>query len=323
MVLKDKVYGPVDINEPVIIDLLKTKVLIRTKGIAQFGLPDKYYYQKGYSRYDHSVGVMLLLKKLGASLEEQIAGLLHDISHTAFSHTVDWVIGTEGSEDFQDKRHIEFLKDKELVNVLNKYGFDPKQALSLEEHKLLDREIPDLCADRIDYSIRQMAKMDSKYIFSNLTVVDNQIVMKNKTSAAFFARKFLNLQSKHWGGFESTSRWFILAKLLKEALKEDVIVFDDFYQDDDFVIKKILKSKNKNLTNYLKVLENKSLKHLPKGNEIQHKKFRFIDPLFLKSKKLYKLSEVDKEFKKMLESKREENKKGVVLPKIFIGTSVS
>lgn len=34
---------------------------------------------------------MLLLRKLGASLEEQLASLLHDISTFAVSHVADWV----------------------------------------------------------------------------------------------------------------------------------------------------------------------------------------------------------------------------------------
>jgi HD superfamily phosphohydrolase len=34
---------------------------------------------------------MLLVRRLGASLEEQIAALLHDVSHTAFSHVIDSV----------------------------------------------------------------------------------------------------------------------------------------------------------------------------------------------------------------------------------------
>jgi len=50
------------------------------------------------TRFDHSVGVMLLIRKLGAGsspasalLKEQVAALLHDVSHTAFSHVIDYV----------------------------------------------------------------------------------------------------------------------------------------------------------------------------------------------------------------------------------------
>ena len=36
---------------------------------------------------------MLLALKFGSSLEEQIKALLHDISHSAFSHVIDYVLG--------------------------------------------------------------------------------------------------------------------------------------------------------------------------------------------------------------------------------------
>ncbi len=35
---------------------------------------------------------MMLVNRLGGSLEEQIAALLHDVSHTAFSHVIDYVL---------------------------------------------------------------------------------------------------------------------------------------------------------------------------------------------------------------------------------------
>ena len=87
----DKIYGTYKITSPVIIKLLKSSPVQRLKKIAQFGVPDQLYHLKGYSRYDHSVGVFLLLRKLEASELEQIAGLLHDVSHTAFSHVIDYV----------------------------------------------------------------------------------------------------------------------------------------------------------------------------------------------------------------------------------------
>lgn len=53
--------------------------------------------------YDHSMGVFVILRARGAPLEEQIAGLLHDVSHTAFSHVGDWVYGKENQDkDYQN-----------------------------------------------------------------------------------------------------------------------------------------------------------------------------------------------------------------------------
>jgi hypothetical protein len=107
MKINDKIYEKVEIEEPVLLELLKSSSVLRLKNISQFGVPDKYYHFKNYSRYEHSIGVMILLRKLGATLEEQIAGLLHDVSVLAFSHVIDWVFanGRDGVEDYHDSIH--------------------------------------------------------------------------------------------------------------------------------------------------------------------------------------------------------------------------
>ncbi|HUB93002.1 MAG TPA: HD domain-containing protein [Verrucomicrobiae bacterium] len=89
MTIDDRVYGSAEVNSNVLLDLINSQPVQRLKGIAQFGIPDEFYHKQNYSRYEHSVGVMILLQRLGASEEEQIAGLLHDVSHTAFSHVID------------------------------------------------------------------------------------------------------------------------------------------------------------------------------------------------------------------------------------------
>ena len=53
-----------------------------------------------------------LLKKFGASTEEQIAGLIHDVSHSAFSHCIDYVLdeGSEKTHNHQDRIFATFVK---------------------------------------------------------------------------------------------------------------------------------------------------------------------------------------------------------------------
>ena len=159
MLIKDNVYGEEEIKEPVLIDLINSKALQRLKGVSQQGLPQDYFYRIIYSRFDHSIGVMILLKRLGAEIEEQIAGLLHDISHTAFSHVIDWVLGDLTKEDYQDNHHLSVIKNSEVPKILEKYGFNYKDIADTESFSLLEKPAPSLCVDRFDYTIRDLKNL--------------------------------------------------------------------------------------------------------------------------------------------------------------------
>ena len=54
-----------------------------------------------------------------------------------------------------------------------------------------------LCADRIDYGLREMDLKLAKKCFENLKVMNNRIVFKDKLSAKVFAESFLNSQINH------------------------------------------------------------------------------------------------------------------------------
>jgi len=314
LVIKDRVYGSTDIKNPVAVALLKTEPLLRLKKIAQFGVPDEYYHITGYSRLDHSIGVMILLEKLGASNEEQIAGLLHDVSHTAFSHTVDWVLGSNGAEDFQDERHSQFTNDPEMSAILIGGDLDPVRIFNFNNFGLLDSEIPDLCADRIDYALREFSKKDSEVCWKSLAVADGKIVFRDKESARLFADNFLSLQMNHWGGFEAVARWHFFAKVLKRALDLKIIEFEDFYKDDIFVIKKLKANKDKEIQKILKMLSRKSLAGLPLSDDRAYKKFRYVDPPINEAGEIKRLTEMDPDFANKLKSAEKANKEGMALP---------
>lgn len=72
-------------------------------------------------RYDHSVGVMLLIRMLGGTLEEQIAGLLHDVSHTAFSHVADYVFENR-DEDYHEIIFRSVVESSEYLLFLKSIG---------------------------------------------------------------------------------------------------------------------------------------------------------------------------------------------------------
>ena len=318
MKINDVIYGSFEIEEPILIALLHSKPVQRLKRINQYVAPPKQTYPyPGFSRYEHSVGVMLLLRKMGASLQEQVAGLLHDVSHTAFSHLIDWVIGDPAKEDYQDKNHENIIVNSELPQILSDFGFDIDAVVDVERHSLLEQEAPALCADRFDYAIREFHYWSNpsivKTCVDHLRVHNGKLVFASKEVAEVFGRNYLRLQNEHWGSAKIAIRWYILSKILKTALKEKIISLSDFYQDDEYVTKKITTCKNTHIKQLFEVLSRKLdfelVTHDPQFN--LRKKFRYVDPSYLEDGILYRLSAVDQKYKMFLEEHIKRNEKGI------------
>ena len=155
MYIVDPLYGEYEITEPVFLDLLRHPALLRLHGVAQHGLPEQWFPEmKTFSRFEHSVGVFLLLRKLGAPLKEQVAGLVHDVSHTVFSHVIDRVYKTKRS--YQDTIHEKYLLISGLAQVLAMHGFDYQEIARYKQFTMLEQSLPQLCADRVDYALREL-----------------------------------------------------------------------------------------------------------------------------------------------------------------------
>mgnify|MGYP001124669790 CR=1 FL=1 len=110
----DSIYGDYLIDG-ILEELIFSNPVQRLKGIYQGGASYFVNEKWNVTRYEHSIGVMLLIKKLGGSLEEQIAGLLHDISHTAFSHVIDFVFENK-DEDYHEKIYHQIIADSEIYD---------------------------------------------------------------------------------------------------------------------------------------------------------------------------------------------------------------
>jgi len=312
MLLEDKIYGNFETTSPVIVELINAGLFQRLKGISQTGIPDDYYHLKGCSRYDHSVGVFILLNRFGASEEEQVAGLLHDVSHTAFSHVIDWIVNDPlNKEDFQDKRHLSVLQKEEISNILKKYGYSPEAIADYHRFGLLEQDIPDLCADRIDYSLRESPLAIARECLPDLVVFNNEIVFSNEPAALAFAGNFLKRQAEHWAGYEAITRYALFSGLLRRAIKNNDIEFDDLLETDYFVIDKIIKTGKNEYLEVLKLLKNKSLDFLPRAAEPIVKKFRYVDPKVRLGNKTMRLSELNEDFKNKLTQTKIFNAQGI------------
>lgn len=315
----DQVYGKVEITEPVILELIKSPSLQRLKGIDQGGYPKLFAKPEikikdlEHSRFNHSLGVYFLLCKFNASLEEQIAGLIHDVSHSVFSHCIDYVFNqlSEKHHDHQDRIFKSFIKKTTIPKILKKHGFEPAYILNERNFPLKEKPLPNLCADRIDYCLREalifeeINKKEVNYFLANLMVKGNNWVFKNLKSAKNFAHLFYLMNTKYYSGLISAIMFRTVGDYLKYSLEKNYIQKSDLYTTDKKVLDKIRKYHYRDQK--LKILfarMNDRQLTINNPNHYDAKVFcksRVVDPLCQHQGKIKKLSEFDLNWQKILE----------------------
>ena len=328
VIIEDRVYGKVEVNEEFLLELMASEPLQRLKKIDQHGAR-QYIEEFGrVSRYEHCVGVMILLRKLGASLEEQIAGLLHDVPHTAFSHVIDWVFSENNHEqDFHEKFFEKIVLNSEIPAVLEKYGFDVNRVINESLFGLLERSSPNLCGDRLDYSFRDyiafMGKDDGrvKRFLKHLIVHNQEIMFNNEDVALEYATHYLWMDKEKWADYRSVASYHYLAKALKLGVDEKVISFDDLFLTDAEVMQKLKYSKNevilKNLS-YLNPNLKVELVNKEQADINSFAKVRFVDPKILdKDGSLKRVSEYYPELLDKIKIHKERIVDGIYL-KVFV-----
>src|SRR5437660_512801 len=121
MHVNDDIYGVQDVTDDLLSDLLTSHAVQRLKAVSQAGASSLVCPKRSVTRYEHSVGVMVLTRVLGGSLIEQCAGLLQDVSHTAFSHTIDYVYSNR-SESFHENIFALVMAASDVPDILRRYG---------------------------------------------------------------------------------------------------------------------------------------------------------------------------------------------------------
>ena len=241
-------YGTFTITEPELLALLQSPTVQRMKKIHQYGVT-RYREDFDYTRYDHSIGVMVLLRKFGATLNEQIAGLLHDASHTAFSHVGDIVFDHQDhTQSYQDSIHEWFLSKTETPDVLKKFNLSVEDVFHKSgDHRMLEQDLPNICADRFEYNLMGMmgegllTKDDINKILDNITFKDGSWVFTNLDTAKKFAYAQLRLNELTWGDPWNGLGYHLAARALKRAIELNLITHDQMHFGTDDIIWDILR----------------------------------------------------------------------------------
>ncbi|MGB5100137.1 MAG: HD domain-containing protein [Methanothrix sp.] len=209
--LRDPVHGAIQIDE-LERHLILSRPMQRLKGIKQLGLVETVYPGASHSRFEHSLGTMYMAGRmaehLGLVWEEvrkvRIAGLLHDLGHSALSHAVEGVL--RRNPDIQPSlagrrvsRHEEFTRQiiaahpfgEEALQVAER-DFGNADELFLEIADIASGAraplgqiiVGDLDADRIDFLLRDshhtgvsLGLVDTDQILQALTISNGRIVL--------------------------------------------------------------------------------------------------------------------------------------------------
>ncbi|GAB3805458.1 HD domain-containing protein [Spirosoma humi] len=234
----DSVYGPVTITEPVLIDLMATQAVQRLKHILQHGITGFLGITQPITRFDHSVGVMLLARQLGAPLKEQVAALLHDVSHTAFSHVMDHVFSEPTGQSYHERMKAAYLEQSDIPPVLARYGYDWREFVHEAAYPILEQDAPALCADRLDYFFRDglalslLTAEEAIKAVSHLRVQNEQIGVDDLPTAQWLAYTYMKADESSWSNSQAIGLYELMAGLIRTGLRLSAISEADVWLTD-------------------------------------------------------------------------------------------
>ncbi|WP_374140781.1 HD domain-containing protein [Leptotrichia hongkongensis] len=291
--INDELYGECYVDD-VIYEIINTRIFKRLKNIYQSGGGYLVNELWNVNRYEHSIGTMILSLKFNGNVEEQIKALLHDISHTAFSHVIDYVLKNK-SEDYHEKIQEDFLNDEELLRILEKYNLNIKRIMS-KNYSFLDNDLPKLSFDRIDYTLRDLFRQkkislkEIREIVNHLTIYQNKLCFNSLEIGKWFQKLYFQEVAEY---FQNPLNMYIntmLCNLLTSALNEGIIQLRDFNFTDEYILRKInSSSKKKELEDIIN--KKKYDEFLLLKEKIKVKK-RYIDPYILVNNEIKRISEI-------------------------------
>lgn len=242
IIVNDLLYGNVELPS-VFDDLLASPTLKRLGGVHQSGAIFLVNPELCHTRLEHSIGVMLLIRKLGGSELEQIAGLLHDVSHTAFSHVGDYVFKNE-AENYHEEMFEEVLMNSEIPALLDKHGYHIDQILD-GNFPLLEQPLPELCADRLDYTLRDslhaglINRASAKLFLAHITMQEERIVVTDEAQVNWINTLYERLNKEV---FQLPLHLYAnqqMAVLIRDFLRNGFLQEADLFKDDTFLLNKI------------------------------------------------------------------------------------
>lgn len=243
-------------NYPVFLNkYLELPILKRLAGIGLLCGSDwtKLFHNRFfYSRLDHSIGVALIIWHFTNDKAQTIAGLLHDVSTSVFSHVSDFRKGDALTQTITESDNSRMIReDSQLVALLNQDELTVEQVIDYHKYPIADNEIPQLSADRLEYMFPSGAVLEGswnleeiKKTYEDISVLKNEqgqqeLVFNTIEIAEEYCRKFCmtgHLLQMH----EDKICLHMLGQIMNQAVEENILSEEDFMKlSESEIIEKI------------------------------------------------------------------------------------
>jgi HD superfamily phosphohydrolase len=239
----DTVYGSTSFTQPMILDLMQSDAIRRLQGVLQHGITAVLGITKPITRFEHSVGAMILVQRAGGSVCEQAAALLH-----AFSHVADFVFG--GPNSYHEEKRREWMAQSDIPAVLSRHGVDWTHFLDDEPFPLLEQPSPRLCADRLDYFLRDslalgiLTPAQATQLAGSLVVAAGRFATREIDAARLFGYKYSEADQTSWSNKTAILLYELTARALRTAFDRSVIAEIDLWGGDKQLWEKISQSQD-------------------------------------------------------------------------------
>ena len=247
-----------------------------------------------YSRYDHSLGVALIVWHFTGSMEQTLAGLFHDVTTPVFAHVVDFLNGDHLRQESTEAGIAELLAaSTEICTLLKKYGLTVEQVADYHYYPVADNDAPALAADRLEYTMGNLLNYGFATLqeicgfYEDLTVgVDErgqpELAFCSAETAAAFAKAALK-NSRVYVADEDRFAMQALADLLRSALRCGKLTREDLLTTEPLVLKKLTadsfyEAEWRKFCGYSQILREKERPQTGYWVRIDAKK-RWIDPM--------------------------------------------
>ncbi|WOO87309.1 HD domain-containing protein [Mollicutes bacterium LVI A0039] len=303
MVIRDVLYGDINIEDEIIEALIRTKEMQRLRGIKQLGLSYLIFPGAEHSRYTHSIGVYYLATQIVEVLEQKsgmrfdeyekkglyVACLLHDLGHGPYSHASEYFFAYDHEQMTVDIIEHETTQINGILKDQKYYEDVTMFIRKIHPNKLLNSILSSsIDADRMDYLVRDSyycgvsyGKFDLQRLLKIIDTEDDKIVFLEKgvhTIEDFLMSRY-HMFNQVYLNDKSSGYELLVAEILKRIselheedykFKADLASLLSFYDTEEIDVKDFIELDDMRLYHIIAELRN---------NESDEKLFKLCSAL--------------------------------------------